>query len=66
MPGTGHPAIRRNNAILQRRPIMATPRREGMHFIIKLDQEDFSIRDALNLDLNFIKRFDGVKGGKIL
>lgn len=45
---------------------MATPRRESMDFIIKLDKEHFSIRDALNLDLNFIKRFEGVKGGKIL
>lgn len=58
MPGTGHPAITRNNTILQRRPIMATPRRESMDFIIKLDKEHFSIRDALNLDLNFIKRFE--------
>jgi hypothetical protein len=66
MPGTGNPAITSNNAILQRRAIMAAPRREGMHLIIKLDKEDFSIWDALNLDLNLIQKIERGKGAEIL
>lgn len=66
MPGTGNPPITSNNSILQRCAVMATPRREGVNLIVKLDEEDFSIWDTLDLKLGFIKGVEGSKGGNVL
>lgn len=52
MPRTSNPPIRRDDAILQRRPVVRTARTHGMHLVIEAEDEHLSALDAVDLTLD--------------
>lgn len=66
MPRTGNPPIRRNNAELQRRPVVRAAGTKSMHLPIILEDKHLTILETLDLALALLKGRDLREGGKVL